>query len=232
MDIDVLKTGSDGNAVVINGEILIDCGVPYKTLEESWYIPKLKLVLLTHRHSDHFNSHTVGRLHDARPSLRWGMCEWMVQPVVDAGVSKRVIDVMECGTKYGYNYYNIFPVELVHDVPNCGWHIQYVYTKLFYGTDTGTLDHVEAKDYNIYCIEANHSKDDIEARIKDKLERGEFAYEFRAARNHLSQEQALDWLARNMGPNSKVVWLHQHKEKQHGKEAESEKETGHDGRRE
>lgn len=213
-----MKTGSDGNAVVINGEILIDIGVPYKTLEESGYIPKLKLVLLTHQHGDHFNPRTAGRLHDARPALRWGMCEWMVRPTYDAGVSKRVIDVMSTDT-YSWNYLgtdiqSVAPITLVHDVPNCGWLLHVAGHKIFYATDTGTLDHVNVGPCDYFLLEANHSKADIESRIKDKLERGEFAYEFRAARNHLSQEQALDWLARNMGPQSKVLWLHQHKEKE------------------
>lgn len=38
MTYDILATGSSGNAVVINGEILIDCGVPMKKLRESGYI--------------------------------------------------------------------------------------------------------------------------------------------------------------------------------------------------
>ena len=46
------------------------------------------------------------------------------------------------------------------------------------------------------------------------MEQGEFSYEYRAAQNHLSQEQALDWLARNVGPNSRYEFLHQHKEKE------------------
>jgi len=38
MTYDILATGSSGTAVVINGEILIVCGVPMKKLRESAYI--------------------------------------------------------------------------------------------------------------------------------------------------------------------------------------------------
>lgn len=110
--------------------------------------------------------------------------------------------------------YTIFPVDLVHDVPNCGWHIWMENERLFYATDTSTLDHIEAKNYDYYLIEANHTRAEIEERIADKLARGEFAYEVRAVRNHLSQEQALKWLARNAGPNSQYEFLHQHKDKE------------------
>ena len=233
MTYDILSTGSIGNAVVINGEILIDCGVPMKKLRESGYIKSLKLVLLTHAHGDHFNAATVRALHRERPALRWGCCEWMKWedcekkipgPLLEAKVDERVIDVLSAGYEIGYKpdrsigsdavVATIRPEPLVHDVPNCGWHILTENERLFYATDTSTLDHIEAKDYDLYLIESNHTKAEIEARIADKQSRGEFAYEVRAARNHLSQEQALDWLARNAGPNSKYVFLHQHMEKE------------------
>lgn len=221
MTYDILATGSSGNAVVINGEILIDCGVSMKKLRESGYIKNLKLVLLTHAHGDHFNAATVRALHKERPALRWGCCEWMVplltkdRKSIDPAVDKRVIDVFDVGDGFnGYDYKRVHsyvvPVPLMHDVPNCGYRIIIRNEYLFYATDTSTLDHIEAKNYDYYLIEANHTRAEIEARIADKQARGEFAYEIRAAQNHLSQEQALDWLARNAGPKSRYVFLHQH----------------------
>ena len=53
----IISTGSDGNATILEDFVLIDCGVPYKALEP--YVPKLKLVLLTHIHSDHFQKRTI-----------------------------------------------------------------------------------------------------------------------------------------------------------------------------
>lgn len=217
-DYDILATGSTGNAVVINGEILIDCGVPMKKLRQSGYIKSLKLVLLTHQHSDHFNPSTVKALHKERPSLRWGCCEWMVPHLLDAGLDKRVIDVLNPYQKSDsallYKKLAIIHPEFIpHDVPNCAWHIFDGREHLFYATDTGTLDGIEAKNYDLYLIEANHTRSEIESRIAEKISSGQFAYEYRAARNHLSREQALDWLAKNMGPTSEAVFLHQHKEK-------------------
>lgn len=225
MTYDILATGSSGNAVVINGEILIDCGVPMKKLRESGYIKSLKLVLLTHAHGDHFNPATVRALHQERPALRWGCCEWMVPYLVEAGVDKQLIDVArftEPGQTSQALIYNnlaiVSPKPLVHDVSNCGWLIGIGGEWLFYATDTATLDHIKIPNCNYYLIEANHTKAEIEARIADKLARGEFAYEVRAARNHLSQEQALEWLSRNISPEqwdrTKIVFLHQHKEKE------------------
>lgn len=216
MTYNIISTGSKGNAVIINGNILIDCGVAFKKIKP--YIKDLRLVLLTHIHSDHFNPATVRALHRERPGLRWGCCEWMIEPLINAEVSTRCIDVLQPHIKvYSALYRGLGVVRAEytpHDVPNCAWHIM---TKeqehIFYATDCGTLDGIEAKNYDLYMIEANHTKAEIEALIAEKQAAGAFAYEVRAAQNHLSQEQAIDWLAENAGPNSRYVFLHQHEEK-------------------
>lgn len=209
----IISTGSQGNAVVINDDILVDCGVPFKALAD---VKKdLKLVLLTHQHGDHFRPRTVRALANARPALRWGCCDWMVPHLLEAGVDKRRIDVLSPWTTYDYGFAVVRPEPLVHNVPNCGYHIQIGPERLFYATDTGTLDGIQAKDYDLYLIEANHIQVELEQRLDEKRAAGEFAYEYAAAQNHLSQEQAMDWLAENIGPNGRVQFLHQHSEKEH-----------------
>ena len=218
MTYNIISTGSKGNAVIINKSIAIDIGVPFKALES---VKKdLRLVLLTHRHSDHFNPRTVRTLAKERPTLRWGCCEWMVGPLLEAGVDKRRIDVMYPDTPGETSHAMIYnglatvrPEPLVHNVPNCGWHIGHGHEWLFYATDTGTLDGVEARGYDWYFIEANHTRAELEARMEAKRAAGEFSYEWAAAQNHLSREQAEDWLYQQMGPNSRYVFLHQHQEK-------------------
>ncbi len=217
MTYDILATGSTGNCVIINGEIAIDMGIPMKKLRESGYIKSLNLVLLTHAHGDHFKPATVRALHLERPTLRWVCCKWMEPHLLEAGVDKQSIILIKPGRWYQCGFCIQFKAEIIpHDVQNCGYHLKLDYETIFYATDTSTLDHIEAKNYDYYLIEANHTRAEIEARIADKQSRGEFAYEVRAARNHLSQEQALDWLARNAGPNSQYVFLHQHKEATNG----------------
>ncbi len=211
MTYNIISTGSKGNAVVINDRILIDCGIPFKALEP---VKKdLRLVLLTHIHSDHFNPRTARALSKERPALRWGCCEWMVGPLLEAGVDKRRIDVLDPAIPafemYG-NLCSIRPVMLTHNVPNCGYHILSNGERLFYATDTGTLDGIEARCYDLYMVEANHTRADLEARMEAKRAAGEFFYEWAAAQNHLSKEQAEEWLYQQMGPNSRYVFLHQH----------------------
>lgn len=221
MDYNIIATGSSGNAVLINDSILIDCGVTWKMIEP--YAEEIKLVLLTHEHGDHFKPSTVRALHRERPAVRWGCCEWMVEPLVAAGVSKRQIDALSLEKLHSYIFYGggkepmqtlIQCSEIPHNVRNCCYRIVLPdNTHLFYATDCATLDGIEAKNYDLYMIEANHTRAEIAERIAAKQAAGEYAYELEAMRNHLSREQAEDWLARNAGPNSKYVFLHQHKDK-------------------
>jgi phosphoribosyl 1,2-cyclic phosphodiesterase len=214
MTCDVIATGSQGNAVALGGEILIDCGVPYKKIAH--LVPTLKLVLLTHRHADHFNPTTIKRLHKERPALRFGCCAWMAPLLLDAGVSALVIDLFnlaESAPVYKYSdRCTVFPFPLYHDVENCGYKITYNGKRILYATDTSTLDHVNAEGYDLYLIEANHTEDELADRIRRKTESGEYVYEHRVEVTHLSRESADSWLAMNAGPNSRVIYLHQHKE--------------------
>lgn len=49
MEYEIIATGSTGNAVVLNKNILIDVGVSFKALKNVY--KDLQLVLLTHIHS-------------------------------------------------------------------------------------------------------------------------------------------------------------------------------------
>mgnify|MGYP000894993029 CR=1 FL=1 len=208
IDFEILATGSAGNAIIINDTILIDCGVPFKTIRDHY--KKLKLVLLTHIHGDHFNKSTIRRLAKERPTLRFGCCQWLVKPLLSAGVDPRNIDVMEPDVAYRYGAFDIIPVSLVHDVPNCGYKIHFSDSKMFYATDTNNLNGIVAKNYDLYMVEANYGEEEIRQRIAAKKEAGEYAYEYKVLQNHLSVEKCNDFLYRNMGPKSEYVYLHQH----------------------
>lgn len=217
MDYTIIKTGSQGNCVLLGGFIAVDMGVTYKQLKP--YEKGIKLVLLTHIHGDHFNPATIRKLHSRRPSVRFACGAWMKKPLLDAGVAERVIDVLEPKTDNHYFCKGDLSVRLEplwHNVPNCGYHLKYGGEKIFYATDTGTLDGVEAKDYDFYFVEANHTKEDIERRFADKQSAETYSYERSAAAYHLSREQAEDWIYQNIGSKGKYVFLHQHTEQEGG----------------
>lgn len=209
IEYNIIGTGSKGNAVVINNNILIDAGVPFRALKGVY--KDLALALLTHEHQDHALPRTIKRLAQERPTLRWGCCEWMVGTLLECGVSKAQIDVLALNTESDYGGFSVQPVPLVHNVPNCGWKVHFRSgERLFYATDTNSLDGIVAQGYDLYMVEANYTDEDIQERIRRKQEAGEYCYEWDVLENHLSKEKADAWLYKNMGANSSYVYLHGH----------------------
>lgn len=212
MEYNIVMTGSQGNAVVLNSFILIDCGVSFKALEECY--KALKIVLLTHRHTDHFKKRTISKLARERPSLYFCCCEWLVDELIKCKVEKKNIIVMEIGKVYDFGACKVSPVKLYHDVRQCGWRIYIGDEKAIYATDTAHMDGISAKDYDLYLIEGNYHEDELQERIREKQEKGEFCYEYRVPKTHLSVEQATAWLMENMGENSEYVLMHRHIDKE------------------
>lgn len=206
----IIATGSSGNAVVINDYMLIDCGVSFKALSR---VKKgLKIVLLTHIHGDHFNKATIRRLAAERPTLRFVCCKWLTAELIDCGVSELNIDQLQIGKLYNYGAFQLSPIKLYHDVDNCGWRIFIGSEKAVYITDTSTVRGISAKDYDLYLIEANYTKSEIQERIKAKEAAGQYVYEYRVIKTHLSKEECDEWLLDNAGKHSEYVYIHQHKE--------------------
>ncbi len=204
----IIATGSKGNAVVLNTTVLVDCGVPYKAMES--FVRGLKLVLLTHIHSDHFRPSTLRRMAFERPTLRFACCRWLAAGLAAAGVPARNIDVLEPEIMYRYGICNVIPVPLVHNVPNCGYKIHFPAGKVFYATDTNSLNGITAKHYDLYMVEANYEDDEIRARIAEKKATGKYPYELQAMHNHLSKAKCDDFIYRNIGPGGEYVYLHSH----------------------
>ncbi len=214
MNYEIISTGSKGNAVFFpECGILIDCGVSFKSLNGVY--KSLKLILLTHQHSDHLNKATLRRLLKERPTLRVG-CAMHLYPILveDPGIDADRIDVYAFDLLYDYGEWQVSPFPVPHNVPNCGYILSTMGEKVFYATDAGNLDHISAEGCDMYFIEANYGEKEIEERISEKKTNGEFAYERDVLMNHLSYEQAMDFLIRNNTKGADYVLLHGHIDKE------------------
>ncbi len=233
MKYEIIQSGSDGNCTIIEDHILADIGVPWYKIGP--HSKDITLVLCTHQHGDHFNRRTVRTLARVRPLVRWACGEWMVEHLRAAGVDKRNIDVLDMGRWYRYQIGDrligakeilVSPFETQHDVRNCGWKIYKDFeNSIFYATDLGTLQGIEGRGFQTYLLEANYTEADLERRLAEKLEAGEFAHETRVAENHLSWEEASAWLRENMAPYSVWIPMHQHKERTAKEETEDAKQN-------
>ena len=195
--------------MVLNDNILIDCGISYRALSD--VKKQINVVLLTHCHQDHFNKSTIRQLAKDRPILRFACCEWLVEELKECGVQN--IDVMQIGKIYDYGAFKVSPVKLHHDVEQCGWRVFIGDEKAIYMTDTVTLDGISANDYDLYLVEANYVESEIQEKIRAKQENGLFVYEHRVLKTHLSKEKCDEWLLENMGEHSEYAYLHQHQER-------------------
>ena len=217
MQVSIISSGSHGNAVVVNKNILIDCGVSFKALKDVYR--DIQIVLLTHIHSDHFNKTTLHKLSQERPTLRFACCDWLVPELLKheksngCKIPQQNIDVLEIGKIYDYNTFKVSPIKLYHDVPNCGYRVFVNGEKAIYCTDTRTLEGITAKNYDLYLIESNYEEDEIRERISKKQMQGQYAYEIAVTGRHLSKEQADAFLLENMGANSSYIYLHEHRER-------------------
>lgn len=207
----IVQSGSAGNCLILNDIIALDMGVAYKKVAP--YVRALQLVFVGHQHVDHFKESTIRKLAAERPTMRFAVGPFMVEHFIKAGVNPHQIDILDPNKRYSYGAFEVEAFPLHHDVPNIGLKIWMGGESALYAVDTGSID-VDAQGFDWFFIEANHGEAEIQARAAEKLERGEYSYERRAAANHLSYEQAMDFLAMNAGPRSKYVLLHQHKEVQ------------------
>lgn len=207
----ILGSGSSGNAIILDN-ILIDCGVSYKKLEP--YIRQLTAVCMTHSHKDHLNPAAVKKLAKERPSLWWICGEHLTGDLLTCGVRAAKIVPLKSGQKCVLSDFCAEVVKLYHDVMNVGYKLNLSGIRIFYATDTATLDGIEAKGYDLYLIEANYGEDEIRERIRQKKADGLYCYEERVLRTHLSREQAEAWLAENAGQDSKYMFIHIHEERE------------------
>lgn len=204
----IINSNSKGNAVIYHNEILVDLGVPFSRIRK--YKNDLKLVLLTHEHKDHFNTKTIEILARERPTLLWGVPQHLKEQFdkIPMRIVKNNIIYLEPNRAYRLDDYIISPFNLYHDVDNVGYRIIKGNHKTIHATDTYTLEGIKAKDYDLYAIEHNYDEDTINDIIFEKLSNGQFAYEQKAIRNHLSFQQATAWINKNKKEDSEVIKLH------------------------
>lgn len=211
----IIASGSKGNCTILENSVAIDMGVSYKALGD--YKQKIKIVLLTHAHADHFNPSTIKALSDNRPSIKFICAPFLANKLISiVGQGKAYVLAVDGLYKLDKDgKFKVSCFRLKHDVPNVGWRIEINGRKCIYATDTASMNGIKAKNYDLYLIEANYLTQEAINRSIRKKAQGLYSYELRAMNNHLSKEQCDEFLNENMGPHSRYVYMHKHVEVMH-----------------
>lgn len=215
MKYEIIGSSSKGNSIIVNNNILLDCGLPYSKIKR--HLKDIKLVFISHHHGDHLLPSCIRQLSYNYPNIKFVYNkedEDITKILIDNGVAKENIYFIKQNKWHDFGICKIKLEELQHDVLNSACKIEIDGKKLIYITDTASVENISAKNYDTYLIEANyHSKEELENRIKEAEERGEYTYLKRVIITHLSEEDAIDWLKNNMADNSEFSFIHQHQEK-------------------
>lgn len=220
MNYEIINSGSDGNAILLENSILLDCGVTYKKIEP--YLKKVKVIFLTHIHQDHFKKSTIKKIAYEYPNIKFLVGYYLVSHLIECGVSPKNIFQLVFDEWYDIGIAKVRIEEVQHDVLNACLKMEMKDKKMVYIVDTNNVDYISAKNYDLYLIEGNYIADEsLNVEVREQEEKGEFSYLKRVLKTHLSQTQAIEWLKKNMGDNGEFEFIHQHKDKKE-KEIENE----------
>lgn len=208
MKYNVLGSSSKGNSIIVEDFLLLDCGVSYKKLKP--YLSKIKLIFISHEHSDHLNEKTIKQIAYNYPTIKFITgCPKVVEKIYIQGIHPNNIYILQDGIEYNLGAIKVKLDYLYHDVDNYALHWEYKDKKGLYAVDTCRIDQIEAKNYDLYLIEANYKEELLEYHKQNCTDDNQLFYLNRVDSTHLSWEKANDFLINNMGDNSEYQYIHQ-----------------------
>ena len=200
LKINVISSSSRGNCFILSDnkeDLMIDCGLKYDQIYKFVDKEKLKGVIISHSHGDHFNCNTLKTLNKCLYSN-----ETTIRKANSFCGDKVVLKTNEIAKISGFN---VLPFLVYHDVENYGYLIKHIKSnhKIVFITDSSTYSNLHFKDIDTFVVEANNSEkwveDKEELDIKDKRTYGEFG--------HCSIEKTIEFLKENVNHNTKNIIL-------------------------
>lgn len=207
MKYEILESGSSGNCIVIDGFFMIDCGLSYKKIKDK--LKNIKLIFISHSHQDHLNKITIKRIAYDNPTIKFvvGSTD-LINILLGCGIKSSNIFALVSDKWYDLGMLKVRLEALEHDVPNHLCKFEVNGKRGIYIVDTNTVDNVNAKDYDLYFIEANYMQDVLERHKQELDENNIYDHLYRVQNVHLSYEQANSFLIENMGNNSIYEYIH------------------------
>lgn len=198
LDYRIISSGSKGNAVRI-GNVMVDCGVPFKNMKDDLYT--CKYLLLTHIHSDHIRPTTLKKIKELFPRITI-IGNYEVHQHFGLDI------ICNAGYEVKKNTDIFLPFEAIHDVLCYGYTWEDNGNSIIYCTDTASLINAPiAEKYDYLFLESNHDERKLE-QIKDAQKK--YGYDVVAgASRHLSTQTCKAFYYMNRrGKESKLIELH------------------------
>ncbi|NMB99418.1 MAG: MBL fold metallo-hydrolase [Thermoanaerobaculaceae bacterium] len=210
--INVLSSGSSGNAVVIQSSkssILIDDGVSFKKLKclfekEKLSIDKIDALVVSHEHSDHISGIRILLKKKPIPVF---VSDLVAQDIEFPDDFDNMVNIVEAEEDFEIEDFIIKPFLVPHDAKQTfGFVIFCDGIKIGYAADLGTYnEHIvkRIKDSNCLMVEFNHDLDllhnspypeHLKLRIASRI-------------GHLSNDQGAKLLSKTISEETKAVYL-------------------------
>ena len=214
--VEILGTGSTGNAVLIDDTIMIDCGLGVNKLLP--YLQNVRHLFITHRHSDHLNISVLKNIAKkvSKSIIRFGrhvnsdcynMIERKAPEIAEMIESERLTSHSLLDLKIDGVEYKIETYPLYHDVENQGFVITKNGKTLIHATDTSTMKDAPNRQFDVILVEGNYD----ESKLIEYLKSDDREVRYRAARNlrHLSIQAHENFVKSHSHPDTISLMLHE-----------------------
>lgn len=210
MKYEIIGSSSKGNCIIVEDILMLDCGVSYKSIKDK--LSKIKLIFISHSHSDHLNKKTIKQIAYNYPTIKFITSSVdVVKELALLKINYKNVFIPDELKLYDLGIIKIRTERLYHDVPNYCLKWDYKEKKGLYVVDTNRIDHIDAKNYDLYLIESNYQTDILQKHIDECNDKNQLMYLYRVFDTHLSKSDCDDFLINNMGENSIFEYLHKSK---------------------
>lgn len=210
MNYNIINSNSDGNAIIVNKILMLDCGVPYTKIKP--YLKDIKLIFISHVHKDHLLPSTISKIAYNNPSIKFVVgSKDIVKRLVECGIRTNKIILLPENKWFDMNLIKVRLEPTTHDVPNHCLKFEINKKKGIYIVDTANVDNIEANGYDLYLIENNYREDILKKHLEQAIENNDsnkIYYLQRAIKTHLSKSQCDSFLIENMGSDSVYEYVH------------------------
>lgn len=210
MNYNIINSSSDGNAIVVEKILLLDCGISYTKLKQ--YLKHIKLVFISHCHKDHLLPSTISKIAYNYPSIKFVVgSKDIVKRLAECGIRTNKIMLLPENKWFDMGLIKVRLELTTHDVENHCLKFEINKKRGIYIVDTANVDNIEAKSYDLFLIENNYREDILKKHLEQAIEdndNNKIYYLQRTMRTHLSKSKCDSFLIENMGSNSVYEYVH------------------------